>query len=90
MLEMWYELCIACSSVAISFLVYFNWNWWFGGEQRDKLDNYSDNDYDDDNVVFDKRPDLDGKELLFVSLVRQFEHRHRHTHKSNSGRFIYS
>lgn len=61
---MWYELCIAFSSVAVSFLLYLNLNWWFGEEQH----HYSDND--DIDVIFDKRPDLDGKELLFVSLVR--------------------
>lgn len=67
---MWYELCIACSSITISFLIYFNWNWWFGGERR-HYNNTDEDATDVDNIVFDERSDLDGKELVFVSLVRQ-------------------
>lgn len=63
---MLYELCIACCSVASAFLLYFKFNWLFASK-----DQQNDNDNYDDDVAFDERHDLDGKELLFVSLVRE-------------------
>lgn len=62
---MLYELSIAFSSVIVSFVLYFiflNFS-----ESKNRNDEIDDND-----VIFDERHDLDGKELLLVSVVRIF------------------
>lgn len=57
-----YELSIAFTSVAISFVIYFGFFKFFQNHRQT-------NDVSDDEVVFDERADLDGKELLLVSVV---------------------
>lgn len=59
---MFYELSIVFSSVAISFVLYFSFFKYFqNNRQTHELD---------DEITFDERHDLDGKELLLVSVVR--------------------
>lgn len=60
---MFYELTIALTSITISFVIYFGF---YKFVQNDRQLNESS----DDEIVFDERADLDGKELLYVSLVR--------------------
>lgn len=57
---MLYELSIAFSAVAISFVLYFSFLKLFQNDRRNE----------DDEITFDERRDLDGKELLYVSVVR--------------------
>lgn len=61
-----YELAIAFFSVSISFIIYFSFFKFFQNNRRSNASS-------DDEIVFDERHDLDGKELLFVSVVRQLE-----------------
>lgn len=56
---MFYELTIAIVSVAFSFLLYFSFYQFFQTIF-----------YRSDEIKFDERHDLNGKELLYVSLVR--------------------
>lgn len=61
---MLYELSIAFSSVIVSFVLYFLFlNYFECNNRNDEIDN---------DVIFDERHDLDGKELLLVSVVRIF------------------
>lgn len=61
---MLYELSIAFSSVIVSFVLYFLFlNFFESNNRNDEIDN---------DVIFDERHDLDGKELLLVSVVRIF------------------
>lgn len=61
---MFYELSIAFSSVIVSFACYFLFTKYFGN-------NVQNGEFDDDGEVkFDERHDLDGKELLLVTVVR--------------------
>lgn len=61
---MLYELSIAFSSVIVSFVLYFLFlNYFESNNRNDEIDN---------DVIFDERHDLDGKELLLVSVVRIF------------------
>lgn len=53
---MFYELTIAFSSVIISFILYFGFSKWF---ERNV-----------DEIEYDERRDLNGKELLLVNVVR--------------------
>lgn len=62
---MFYELSIAFSSVAIAFVLYFSFFKYF---QTNRQVHESD-----DEVTFDERHDLDGKELLLVSAVRTIQ-----------------
>lgn len=59
---MFYELTIAFLSVAISFVIYFSFIKHFHIERHTQES--------DDEIVNDPRYDLNGKELLFVSVVR--------------------
>lgn len=61
---MFYEMSIVFSSVAISFVLYFSFFKYF---QNTRQTHESD-----DEITFDERHDLDGKELLLVSVVRTF------------------
>lgn len=56
LIAMFYEIVISVGSVLFSFLLYFGFNKFFQS--------------DNDDVVFDRRDDLDGKELLLVNVVR--------------------
>lgn len=56
---MLYELTIAIVSVAISFLSYFSFH-----------DFFRRIFYRNNEIKYDKRHDLDGKELLYVTVVR--------------------
>lgn len=59
---MFYELSIALSSAIISIVLVFGFLKYF---QNDRY-----NDDDDIKIEYDKRSDLDGKELLLVNVVR--------------------
>lgn len=61
---MLYEVTIAFSSVAISFVLYFSFFKLFHTERHA--------DESDGEPAFDERIDLNGKELLYVSVVRDF------------------
>lgn len=59
---MYYELTIVLTSISISFLIYFSLIKYFNLDRRiHELE---------DEIVFDPRHDLNGKELIFVSVVR--------------------
>lgn len=58
-----YELTIAFTSIVISFVIYFGFFKFFQNHRHP-------NDGSDDEVVFDERADLDGKELVLVNVVR--------------------
>lgn len=60
--KMFYELSIALSSVIVSFACYFLFKKYFANNDQ--------NGEFDDEVKFDERHDLDGKELLLVTVVR--------------------
>lgn len=60
---MLYELTIAIVSVAFSFLLYFSFRKFFQTIF-----------YQCDEIKFDERHDLIGKELIFVSVVRMANH----------------
>lgn len=62
---MFYELTIAIVSVAFSFLLYFSFH--------DFLQTIF---YRSDKIKIDERNDLNGKELLYVSVVRRSEFMH--------------
>lgn len=61
---MFYELTIAFLSIAISFVIYFSFIKHFQIERHTQES--------DGEIAFDPRYDLNGKELLFVSVVRDF------------------
>lgn len=60
---MLYEITIAFMSVAISFIIYFSF---FKYLPTKRHTNESD-----DEIALEERHDLNDKELLFVSVVRQ-------------------
>lgn len=64
---MLYEFCIAFSSVIISFVLYFGFsNFFRHNADRGEIE-------DDEQIQYDERRDLDGKELLLVNVVRSYE-----------------
>lgn len=69
---MFYELSIAFLSIAISFVLYFSFFKYFQNPRRAD-DDITDDDITDDDIAFDPRDDLDGKELVLVSVVSKID-----------------